>query len=83
MQGISSFFKIENDPWYKEGEKTGEIRGEKRKVHTVVANLLSEFSFTDEQAARAVDVPIEHIRNLRKELKIKQTTFRNSISPDE
>jgi len=65
MQGISSFFKIENDPWYKEGEKIGA----ERKVHTVVAKLLSEFSFSDEQAARAVNVPIEYVRNLRKELK--------------
>ena len=79
MEGISSFFKIENDLWYrkgeekgmKEGEKKGKQEGRQEQTNILVANLLSEFSFSDEQAARAANVPIEFIRKVRAELEKK------------
>jgi predicted transposase YdaD len=71
MEGISSFFKIENDLWYRKGEEKGKIEGKQEQAQDVVANLLSEFSFSDEQAARAANVPVEFIRKVRAELEKK------------
>lgn len=80
MDSLGSFFKIENDAFYKYGEKKGETKGEKRgekkgekkKTDIVVANLLSELKITDEQAARIADVPVSYIRKMRRALKKKQ-----------
>jgi predicted transposase YdaD len=80
MDSLGSFFKVENDVFYKYGEKKGETKGEKRgekkgekkKTDIVVANLLSELKITDEQAARIADVPVSYIRKMRRALKKKQ-----------
>jgi predicted transposase/invertase (TIGR01784 family) len=83
MEGISSFFKIENDLWYQQGEKKGKIEGErkgkiqgkeegkKELAYAVVENLLTEFSFSDEEAARVAGVPVGYVRELREKLKKK------------
>jgi len=64
MDSLGSFFKVENDVFYKYAEK--------KKTDIVVANLLSELKITDEQAARIADVPVSYIRKMRRALKKKQ-----------
>lgn len=50
------------DELIQEGIEKGRVQVEEK----FVKKLISEFGFTDEQAARAADVPLETVRNIRK-----------------
>ena len=69
MESVTTFFREENDFLYKRGEIRGEIKGEERKNHTVVENLIIKFGFSDEQAADVADVSVEYVAKIRAELK--------------
>jgi hypothetical protein len=68
MESVSTFFKEENDIFYRKGE----IKGEEKKSHTVVENLIEEFGFSDEQAAQAAEVSIEYVKKIRSRLEHKK-----------
>jgi hypothetical protein len=80
---MGSLFKIENDLWYRKGEEKGEVQGEENIAHFVVANLVSELSLSDEQAARIASVPIEFIRNCVQSSKKSKSCFTDPITPNE
>jgi len=61
METITKFFKEENDFLYRKGEE--------KKSHAVVENLLLSFGFTDEQAAKAADVSVDFVKKIRAGLK--------------
>ena len=67
METITKFFKEENDFLYKKGE----LKGEERKNHAVVENLIVKFGFSDEQAADVAAVSVEYVAKIRAELKKK------------
>jgi hypothetical protein len=73
MDSISSFFKEENDIYYRrgqsKGEINGEIRGEEKKSRVVVENLIVKLGFTDEQAAEVAEVSLDYVKTRRAELK--------------
>ncbi|SEM05108.1 hypothetical protein SAMN05216436_101266 [bacterium A37T11] len=64
MLKVSSFFKEERDPLYR--------RGEEKKSFAVVENLIVDFGFTDEQAAKAGEVSIDFVKKVRASLAKKQ-----------
>lgn len=79
--GTITKFKAEKDPYYIEGfEKgiqQGVQQGVQRRNHAIVINLIQQCRFSDEQAAKAVGVPIELVQQIRKELEDKD---RDSLS---
>ncbi|WP_316794663.1 hypothetical protein [Pedobacter frigoris] len=63
MQSVSTFFKEENDIFYRKGaEKTR---------HTVIENLLTKLGVSDEKAAEIAEVSIEYVREIRLSLNSK------------
>ena len=60
MQSVSTFFKEENDFFYR--------RGREKKSQQVVKNLILELNFSDEQAARIADVELDYVKKVRAEL---------------
>lgn len=63
METITKFFKEENDFLYR--------RGEEKKSHAVVENLILELRLSDEQAARIAEVDVDYVKKVRAELKNK------------
>jgi len=63
MDTVTKFFKEENDFLYK--------RGEARKNHSFVKNLLLELGLSDEQTARIAEVTVEYVAKIRAELQKK------------
>jgi predicted transposase YdaD len=72
MQSVSTFFKEENDIFYRNGEQRGEQRGEKKKAHAVVKNLLTKLGVSDEKAAEIAEVSIEYVKEIRASLDTKK-----------
>lgn len=68
MQSVSTFFKAENDIFYREGEQLGE----KKKSYTVVKNLLTKLGVSDEKAAEIAEVSIEYVKEIRASLDTKK-----------
>ncbi len=68
MLKAASFFKEERDPFYKRGE----IRGEEKGKTEVIENLIVDFGFTDEQAAKAGEVSIDFVQKVRASLAKKK-----------
>jgi len=75
--GTITKFKAEKDPYYIEGFEKGVQQGVQRRNHAIVINLIQQYRFSDEQAAKAVGVPIELVQQVRKELEDKD---RDSLS---
>ena len=48
--------------------KEMERKAEERKSYEFVSNLISEFNFSDEQAARAANTSIEFVKKVRLDL---------------
>jgi hypothetical protein len=71
METVTKFFKEENDFLYRKGEARGEIKGEEKKSHEVIENLIVKFGFTDEQAAEAAKVDVAYVKKIRIELNKK------------
>jgi hypothetical protein len=65
MDSISSFFKEENDIYYRRGQS----KGEEKKSRVVVENLIVKLGLTDEQAAEVAEVSLDYVKTLRAELK--------------
>lgn len=65
METVTKFFKEENDFLYRKGE----AKGESKKSHAVVENLIIKLGFTDEQAADVAEVDVEYVKKVRAELK--------------
>jgi len=65
MQSVSTFFKEENDIFYRRGEERGEKRGIEKKTHIVVENLLIKKGFSDEEAAEIAEVSPEYVKQVR------------------
>ena len=57
MQSVSTFFKEENDIFYRKGAN--------KKTLVFVTNLLLKFNFSDEKAAEAAEVSIDYVRDVR------------------
>jgi len=68
MLKVASFFKEENDPFYRRGE----LKGEERKNYEFVRNLILDFDFTDEQAAKASQTSIAFVQKVRADLAKKK-----------
>ena len=71
MQSVNTFFKEENDYLYRKGETKGESRGEEKKSHAVVENLITKLGFTDHQAAEVAEVDVDYVKKIRAELNKK------------
>ncbi len=65
MQSVSTFFKEENDVFYRRGAEKGEVVGEEKKSFAVVANLISELALSDEKIARIAEVSIDFVKKVR------------------
>jgi len=64
MQSVSTFFKEENDIFYRKGaEKTR---------HTLIENLLTKLGVSDEKAAEIAEVSIEYVKEIRASLDAKK-----------
>ncbi|MHA4896203.1 RpnC/YadD family protein [Pedobacter sp. PWIIR3] len=63
MQSVTTFFKEENDIFYRKGEA--------KKSQAVVENLILELGFSDEQAARIAEVSVAYVAKVRQELNNK------------
>jgi hypothetical protein len=64
MEAVSKFFKEEKDFLYRKGEA--------KKSHDVVENLIVDFGFTDEQAAKAAEVTVDFVQKVRADLAKKK-----------
>lgn len=60
MQSVSTFFKEENDFFYR--------RGREKKTQQVVKNLILELNLSDEQTARIAAVELDYVKKVRAEL---------------
>ncbi|MGK9123880.1 hypothetical protein M1D52_07155 [Olivibacter sp. SA151] len=72
MEAVSKFFKEERDFLYRRGEARGKAEGEVKKSYDVVENLIVDFGFTDEQAAKAAKVSIDFVQKVRADLAKKK-----------
>jgi predicted transposase/invertase (TIGR01784 family) len=84
MQSISTFFKEENDIFYRKGERIGIEKGIEKGIkkgiekgaekarHTVIENLLTKLGVSDEKAAEIAEVSIEYVREIRASLEAKK-----------
>jgi hypothetical protein len=72
MEAVSKFFKEERDFLYRRGEARGKAEGEVKKSYDVVENLIVDFGFTDEQAAKAAEVSIDFVQKVRADLAKKK-----------
>jgi hypothetical protein len=63
METVTKFFKEENDFLYR--------RGEAKKSHAVVENLIVKLGLTDEQAAEVAEVDVAYVEKVRAELQKK------------
>lgn len=63
METVSKFFKEENDFLYRKGEE--------KKSHAVVENLIVKLGLTDEQAAEVAEVDLAYVKKVRAELNKK------------
>jgi hypothetical protein len=68
MQSVSTFFKEENDIFYRKGERVGLEKAR----NTVIENLLTKLGFSDEKAAEIAEVSIEYVREIRASLEAKK-----------
>nr|WP_294875099.1 Rpn family recombination-promoting nuclease/putative transposase [uncultured Pedobacter sp.] len=68
MQSISTFFKEENDIFYRKGERIGIEKGIEKNRHTVIENLLTKLGVSDEKAAEIAEVSIEYVKEIRARL---------------
>lgn len=59
MESVSTFFRKEEDMWYREGEALGEAK----KSQVVVENLIRK-GFTDELAAEIAEVDLDFVKKL-------------------
>jgi hypothetical protein len=60
METVTKFFKEENDFLYRKGEE--------KKSHAVVENLIVKLGLTDEQAAEVAEVDLAYVKKVRAEL---------------
>jgi len=72
MQSVSTFFKEENDIFYRKGERIGEIKGAEKARHTVIENLLTKLGVSDEKAAEIAEVSVEYVKEIRANLEPKK-----------
>lgn len=68
MQSVSTFFKAENDIFYRKGERMGT----EKTRHTVIENLLTKLGVSDEKAAEIAEVSIEYVKEIRASLDTKK-----------
>ncbi|CAM4399524.1 hypothetical protein SAMN06265348_11674 [Pedobacter westerhofensis] len=61
MESISTFYKEENDYLYRKGEE--------KKSHAVVENLILKLGLSDEEAADVAEVDVAYVTKVRAELK--------------
>lgn len=81
MESISAFFKEEKDYFYLKGEAKGKLEGEARGIlkgkakgklegiensqRTIIRNLLENFNFSEDEAARATNASLEFVRRVK------------------
>jgi len=63
METVTKFFKEENDFLYRKGEE--------KKSHAVVENLIVKLGLTDEQAAEVAEVDLAYVKKIRAKLNKK------------
>ena len=61
MESISTFFKEEEDYFYRKGEA--------KRSRTVIENLIIKLGFSDLQAAEIAEVDVQYVAKIRSELK--------------
>lgn len=68
MIKASSFFKEENDPFFRRGEAKGKALGSKEKSTEVVKNLLTQTNFDNITIAQLAGVKEELVQKMRNKL---------------
>ncbi len=68
MEKVASFFKEERDPWFIRGERRGIEKGRNAEREKTVRNLVKASVLTDEQIASALEVTLEYVAGIRKEM---------------
>ncbi|GAB4051021.1 RpnC/YadD family protein [Spirosoma litoris] len=72
MEKLTQYFKEQEDPFYKKGERLGFSvgleNGRKQGIELVVSNLLRETALSISEIARLAEVPISFVEALKKEL---------------
>lgn len=68
MESVSSFFKEENDIFYKVGEKRGMEKGMEKGQTAFVKYLLTQTDFSDEKIGQVADVPVSFVQAVRASL---------------
>ena len=71
MQKVSTFFKEENDFFYKRGEAKGAILAEERKSMVFVENLIVKLGLADEQIVELAEVELAFVKKIRSGLNKK------------
>lgn len=73
---LASARREEGEKKYSEGKLEGKLEGKaegsEQKSYEVVSNLISEFDFSDEQAARASGTTVDSVRKVRAKLAQKK-----------
>jgi predicted transposase/invertase (TIGR01784 family) len=75
MESITQYIKPEDDYFYKKGVEEGIEEGVERGIeegvekekHEVIISLLGKTSFSNEQIAEIVNVPVELVERIRAE----------------
>ncbi|MEH6307842.1 hypothetical protein RYH73_19465 [Olivibacter sp. CPCC 100613] len=68
MLKVASFFKEENDPFFRRGEEKGEIK----KSYEIVENLLIKLGLSNEKAAEIAEVSVDFVQKVRADLAKKK-----------
>nr|WP_294873988.1 hypothetical protein [uncultured Pedobacter sp.] len=68
MQSVSTFFKEENDIFYRKEERIGT----EKTRHTVIENFLTKLGVSDEKATEIAEVSIEYVKEIRASLDTKK-----------
>jgi predicted transposase YdaD len=61
MESITKFFKVENDPFFREGEAKGREEGKRKEVE----NLIVKLGLSDEQVAEVAEVSVDFVKKVR------------------
>lgn len=72
--GTITKFKVEKDPFYKDGVKKGIQEGKAIKNYAFVENLIVKLALSDEQVADIAEVSLTFVKTVRDELVIQNNS---------
>jgi predicted transposase/invertase (TIGR01784 family) len=67
MESITQYIKPEDDYFYKKGIEEGVEKGVEKDKQEVIIRLLRKTSFSNEQIAEIVNVPVDLVERIKKE----------------